>query len=107
MTDKVLRAVGAASINPLSGAPMKITTLAALLFLCAATPAITQTQPMPLPSATPIEAPKDIPYPGGTVRLSVDATDLAHHIFRAHETIPVAKPGAVKKLPRRRHEVAR
>ena len=36
----------------------------------------------------PIAAPKDIPYPG-TIRLAVDATDVVHHIFSVHETIPV------------------
>ncbi len=36
-----------------------------------------------------IPAPKDVPYPG-TIRLDVDATDIVRHIFRVHETIPVA-----------------
>ena len=44
-------------------------------------------QPSPMPS--PIAAPRDIPYPG-TLVLNVDATDIAHRIFRVHETIPVS-----------------
>ena len=39
-----------------------------------------------------IAAPKDARYPG-TIRLSVDATDLEHHIFNVRETVPV-RPGA-------------
>jgi predicted metalloprotease with PDZ domain len=44
--------------------------------------------PQPLPMPAQIVAPKDTPYPG-TIRLSVDATDLERHIFSVHETIPV------------------
>jgi predicted metalloprotease with PDZ domain len=64
----------------------KLISLAALL---AAFPVLAD-GPLPtavaLPAATP--APQDLPYPG-TIRLSVDATDLDHHIFRIHESIPV------------------
>jgi predicted metalloprotease with PDZ domain len=44
--------------------------------------------PQPLPMPAEIAAPKDTPYPGA-IRLSVDATDLARHIFSVRETIPV------------------
>src|SRR5207244_2621321 len=47
-------------------------------------------QPLPLPQ--PIEAPRDIPYPG-TMTLYVDATDLDHRIFRIKQTIPVSAAG--------------
>src|SRR3954471_20439131 len=43
-------------------------------------------QPAPMPPSVP--APQDVPYPG-TIRLDVDATDIARHIFNVHETIPV------------------
>lgn len=76
---------------------MKSSALAVLLFSLAATSAFSQTQPVPFPPATPIETPKDIPYPG-TIALSVNATDLVHHIFRARETIPIAKSGAMTLL---------
>lgn len=48
-------------------------------------------------AAPPIPAPQNVPYPG-TITLSVDATDLPHQIFRAHETIPVAKAGPMVLL---------
>lgn len=35
-----------------------------------------------------IEAPRDTPY-RGAIQLNVDVTDVAHRIFRVHETIPV------------------
>src|SRR6187402_1289294 len=47
-------------------------------------------QPVPLPPA--IAEPLDIPYPG-MITLDVNATDIARHIVRVHETVPVAKPG--------------
>jgi predicted metalloprotease with PDZ domain len=44
----------------------------------------------PQPAAMPaqVAAPRDVPYPG-TIRLSVDATDLQRRIFSVRETIPV------------------
>ncbi|GGD71520.1 M61 family metallopeptidase [Croceicoccus mobilis] len=46
------------------------------------------------PVATPIEQTVpdavDTPYPGGTIGIHVDATDLAHRVFRTEQTIPVA-----------------
>jgi predicted metalloprotease with PDZ domain len=53
--------------------------------------------PSPFPMPPPIPAPQDKPYPG-TIRLSVDATDLQHAIFRVHETIPIAQSGSVTLL---------
>src|SRR6202521_389293 len=44
--------------------------------------------PQPLPLPPQIVAPRDTPYPG-TIRLSVDATDIERHILGVHETIPV------------------
>ncbi len=35
-----------------------------------------------------VPAPQDVPYQG-TLKINVDATDLAHRIFRVHEVIPV------------------
>ena len=43
-----------------------------------------------------VPAPKDTPYPG-TVRIQVDATDIAHRIFRVKESIPAA-PGRLTLL---------
>ncbi|MFC5436630.1 M61 family metallopeptidase [Rhodanobacter umsongensis] len=36
-----------------------------------------------------VPAPQDVPYQG-TLKISVDATDVTHRIFRVHETLPVA-----------------
>jgi len=44
-----------------------------------------------------IDAPQDKPYPG-TLKLSVDATDLDRRIFRVRETVPVAGPGPMTLL---------
>jgi predicted metalloprotease with PDZ domain len=69
-----------------------------LLSLSASVAFAQSSGPTPLPPAPAIPEPKDVPYPGGPITLSVDATDLAHHVFRAHETIPVAKSGAMTLL---------
>jgi predicted metalloprotease with PDZ domain len=44
--------------------------------------------PQPAAMPPPIAAPQDTPYPG-TIRLTVDATDLERRIFTVRETIPV------------------
>jgi predicted metalloprotease with PDZ domain len=36
-----------------------------------------------------VPAPQNVPYQG-TLKISVDATDVAHRVFRVHETIPAA-----------------
>ena len=60
-----------------------------------------EVQPQPAPPTPPIAAPVDTPYPGGVIRLNVDATDLAHAIMTVHETVPVTGPGPiVLQLPR-------
>ena len=53
---------------------------------------VAETLPQPAPPAPAIDPPADVAYPG-LIRLTVDATDLPHAVFRAHETIPVAGPG--------------
>ncbi|HET7664337.1 MAG TPA: peptidase M61 [Rhodanobacteraceae bacterium] len=40
-----------------------------------------------------LPVPQNVAYPYGTLKIHVDATDLAHRIFQVHETIPV-KPGS-------------
>ena len=71
------------------GSPMKSSIFGAVALSLLAAPILAQQfLPEPYPSAPPIPAPQDTPYPG-TIALNVDATDLSHHIFRAHETIPV------------------
>jgi predicted metalloprotease with PDZ domain len=46
--------------------------------------------------AIPIPIPIDQPYPG-VLALTVDATDLDHHVFKVRETLPVA-PGPLTLL---------
>jgi len=52
-------------------------------------------QPLAMPAE--IAAPKDAAYPG-TMRLHVDATDTARHIFRIRQTVPVAGAGRMTLL---------
>lgn len=49
---------------------------------------------MPLPP--PIEAPRDVPYPG-LLTLAIDATDLNRRVYHARETLPVS-PGPLTLL---------
>lgn len=53
--------------------------------------------PQPVPMPPPIKAPVDEPYPAGTIRLSVSATDVAHRVIDVNETIP-AQPGELTLL---------
>lgn len=69
--------------------------LAGLVSVPASTQASEGPQPAPMPAEIP--AAKDVPYPG-TLKLSVDATDLDRRIFRVRETIPVAGPGPMVLL---------
>src|SRR5580658_4766952 len=45
--------------------------------------------PQPAPMPPPIAAPVDTPYPGGTISLHVDTTNITDRIFTVHEIIPV------------------
>ena len=71
------------------------TILAAALGILLTGPALAEPEGAP-PTAL-IPAPEDVAYPG-TLTLSVDATDLARHIFTVHESIPVAGPGPMTLL---------
>src|SRR5690606_33428770 len=44
-----------------------------------------------------VPAPRDVPYAPGTIKLEVDATNLAQRIFSVKETIPV-QPGELTLL---------
>jgi predicted metalloprotease with PDZ domain len=54
-------------------------------------------QPQPLAFETTIPVARDIPYPG-TMKLTVDATDLDRRIMTVKQTIPVAGPGPMVLL---------
>ena len=70
----------------------------AALALGLAQPVLAESLPEPAPPTPPIPAPADTAYPGGTIALKVDATDVDQRIFRVHETIPVAGPGPMVLL---------
>ena len=76
---------------------MKHLLLAASMAAVSAQAHAQSTLPTPLAMPAPIEAPQDKPYPG-TLKLSVDATDLDRRIFRVRETVPVAGPGSLTLL---------
>ena len=67
-------------------------TTLALLALAALAPRPSQADTPPLPALQPLPPPlpqpADTDYPG-TLRLAVDATDLARHVFAVHESLPV------------------
>jgi len=76
----------------MSGLRRAIALSLALPFILAANSA-----PQPQPFADNIPAARDIAYPG-TIRLSVEAIDLARGIMKVRETIPVAGPGPLVLL---------
>jgi predicted metalloprotease with PDZ domain len=73
----------------------------ALLLALLPLPAIAQTPansaPEPVAIIDTIPAAKDVDYPG-TIKLDVDATDIARRIFRVKERIPVADAGPMVLL---------
>jgi len=76
-------------------AMLKLLPVAAALALSLATAAAAQqTLSAPVAAPVPRNIPDavDTPYPGGTIKLDIDATDLARGVYRVTETIPVA-PG--------------
>ena len=81
-----------------------IRSLAAALLISTALagPLIAQDAVRSKPTALPVSdaspTPRDIPYPGGTIRLEVNASDTVQRIFRVRETIPVAASGLTTLL---------
>ena len=81
-----------------------IRSLAAALLLSTAiaSPLVAQdavrSKPVALPVNDTSPAPRDIPYPGGTIRLEVDASDTTQRIFRVKEHIPVVSSGPMTLL---------
>jgi predicted metalloprotease with PDZ domain len=68
-----------------------------LVFALAPALALAQTRAEPAPMPPGIAAPRDAAYPG-LIDLLVDATDVAHHVFSATETLPVGGPGKLTLL---------
>ena len=79
---------------------MEKVPFAAALLVAFAPPAAAQdgnSRPQPVVQPLTIPLPADKPYPG-TMVLKVDATDIAHRVFRVRQTIPVAKAGKLTLL---------
>jgi hypothetical protein len=72
--------------------PIPLLAVIGLIAMAAAPAQAGQALPAPMAMPSAILAPRDLPYPG-TISLSVDATDLVHHVMAVHETIPVAGAG--------------
>lgn len=56
-------------------------------------PGASPSAPMAVPITQNVPDPVDTPYPGGTIRLDIDASDTQRGAYRVTETIPLA-PGA-------------
>jgi Peptidase M61 N-terminal domain len=67
-----------------------LTALALALAAPALSANLSAPQAVPLPRPVPDAA--DTPYPGGTMRLDIDASDIVRGAYRVTQTIPVA-PG--------------
>ncbi len=91
----VFRAVAPAASSGHVSAMRSLICAAALL--AATTPVVianAQTAPaapMALPIPRTIPDAQDVPYPGGAIRLDIDATDVGRGVYRVVETIPVAE----------------
>ncbi|MFM5924076.1 MAG: M61 family metallopeptidase [Novosphingobium sp.] len=72
-------------------------TILSVLALALAAPALSTTlsAPAAVPLSRQVPDAADVPYPGGPIRLDIDASDVARGTYRVTETIPVA-PGASK-----------
>ena len=72
---------------------MRFPALASLIIVCGSMSSFAAApQPQPAPAVPPIVAPRDVAYPG-VLQLTVDATDVRHHVFTVQETIPVQSAG--------------
>jgi hypothetical protein len=77
---------------------MRTTLMLGVALLSAGTArAQTRSEPQPAPSPPPIEAPRDVRFPGA-LKLEVDATDLDRRIFRFRESVPVGASGPMVLL---------
>jgi len=64
----------------------------ALALLAASTATLADNSaPQAVPLSHAVPDARDAPYPGGTIRLDVDASDTARGVFRVTETIPLGR----------------
>ena len=68
-------------------------SLVAALLLAATAPALAQdlSAPQAVPISQTVPDARDVPYPGGTMALAIDATDTVRGVYRVTQTIPVAR----------------
>lgn len=78
---------------------LRLAALISLAAAVAASGAVENSAPQPVPMPDTIPAARDIAYPG-TIGLEVDATDLRRGIFRVHETVPVVTGPLVLLYPK-------
>jgi predicted metalloprotease with PDZ domain len=76
--------------------PITATLVAFLLNTAAFAQSGIPSTPIAVPIGQTVPEPEDIAYPGGTIRLDVDASDTQRGAYRVTETIPLA-PG-IKQL---------
>jgi len=72
-------------------------TLLGLFFITST--ALASPGPQPLSVTSAIPAAKDVPYPG-TLKIAVDATDTARHVYKVREELPVAAGDVTLLYPR-------
>ena len=70
----------------------RIALAAAVLALGAPAISATLSAPVAVPLSRQIPDAADVPYPGGTMKLHIDATDITRGAYRVTQTVPVA-PG--------------
>ncbi|MBN8484698.1 MAG: M61 family metallopeptidase [Sphingomonadales bacterium] len=70
----------------------RIALAAAVLALAAPAISATLSSPIAVPLSRQIPDAADVPYPGGTMKLHIDATDITRGAYRVTQTVPVA-PG--------------
>lgn len=70
----------------------RIALAAAVLALAAPAISATLSAPVAVPLSRQIPDAADVPYPGGTMKLHIDATDITRGAYRVTQTVPVA-PG--------------
>lgn len=70
----------------------RIALAAAVLALAAPAISATLSAPVAVPLSRQIPDAADVPYPGGTMKLHIDATDITRGAYRVTQTVPVT-PG--------------
>ncbi len=78
--------------------PRSLAFAALLLATTSASAQVRNSAPQPVPIVDTIPAARDVDYPGGTIDLDVDATNVDQGIYRVKQRIPVADAGRMTLL---------